>query len=137
MSSHSKSHNDRAALDALLQPNGLRADVGGLPSDVGRLLGRPEHVDDIDRLRDIGERPVDPLAEQLVGERVHGNDPPAVELHLLRDRMRGLPRVARRADHRDGCRLFKDLARGSHGDCWNDRAAPRIPQPRARMMVPS
>ena len=42
--------------DALLQPDRLRADRDRLAGDLGGVGGRPEHVDQVDRLRDVGER---------------------------------------------------------------------------------
>jgi hypothetical protein len=80
--------------DVELQPHSRRADGDGLTDDVGRVGRGAEHVDQIDRLRDIGETPVGPLTEDLVGVGIDRDDAPSVALYLGRHRVGRLAAVA-------------------------------------------
>ena len=69
---------------------------------VGELTGRrraPEHVDHVDRERDVGQRRVPLLAQHRLGQRVDGHDALALALEQLGDAVRRPPRVVE-ADHR-------------------------------------
>jgi 8-oxo-dGTP diphosphatase len=111
--------------DAELQPQGGGAGGDRLPGDVRRLPRRPEHVDKPHLLRYLSERPVDPFAEDLVGVRVHGHDPPAKPLHVGRHGVSCLVGSGARADHGDRVVARQDAfddrvsirhASGNHAD---------------------
>src|SRR5207245_111383 len=60
--------------DVELQPQRLGADGNRLPGDVWRIVRGTEDVDQVDLLRDLGERAVDPLAEERLRVRVDRDD---------------------------------------------------------------
>ena len=87
---------------------------------LGRVMTFPAEVSEPDpgRVlveRNLGERPVDALAQQLVRVRVDRHDAKAGGLQLRRHLVRGLARVAARSDHGDGRERAQDLLGGIHG----------------------
>src|SRR5205823_4013674 len=105
-----------------LQPQRAGADGSRLARDRGRVGGGPEDVDEVDLLLHLGERSVDPLAEQLVGVRVDGDDPKPALLEAVRNRAAGLARIPRGTDHGDRGRPTKDLLRSpGHGETTSCR----------------
>src|SRR5579859_6964940 len=95
--------------DVELEPQRFGPDGRRLASDLRRVGRGPEHVDEIDRLLHVEQRPVHALAEELVGERVDGNDAKASLLQPHRHGAAGLARVARCADDCDRARAAQDL----------------------------
>src|SRR5687767_526024 len=68
--------------DPLLEPEHARADRDGLARHLRRVLGTPEHVHDVDMdvRRDVEERGIDPLPQDLRLVRVHRHDAVAAVL---------------------------------------------------------
>lgn len=100
--------------DAQLQPDGRGADRRSIPDHLHGVGRRPEHVNQVDRVRDCGQRRVRPLAEEFVDGRIDRDNPPAVLLHLQRHAMCGLARVAGRAYDGDNGGVGEDLLSGTH-----------------------
>src|SRR6185437_16001829 len=88
--------------DALLQPQGAGTRRDRLASDVRRVAGRSEDVDQTDRsVGNVGESAVGPFAEDFIGVRVDRDDPPAVALHHRWDRVSSLLRMHARTNDND------------------------------------
>src|SRR6185312_9141593 len=100
--------------NAELQPQGLRANRDRLVGNRRNFLAVAEHVDQVDALMAcrLGEADIGRLAQHLARIRIHGNDPPAMRLHVARHFMAGAVRLGRQADHSDGAAAGQDLADG-------------------------
>src|SRR5579859_6365608 len=88
--------------NAQLQPKGGRTHGDSLAGDIWRLAGGPEYVDQADLLGDVGERPIDGLAQDVVGVRIDWDNPPAAPLHVGGNGVCRLRRKTACADHGDG-----------------------------------
>ena len=102
----------RVVADAQLHPHDLGADGDRVGDDAGRLVGRAEHVDHVDFVRDVAQRRVDRLAEQgLAGyARIDRDHAIALALQVLHDEVAGPVPVRRRADKRDRLHPLEDRA---------------------------
>src|SRR5207302_8436438 len=96
--------------DAELHPHHRRADRDRVLDDARRVLGRAEHIDHVDGIRDVAQRGVDLLAEQFLAgyARVDRDDPVAFPLQVFHDEIAWPVPVGRGADHRDGFHPFED-----------------------------
>src|SRR5262249_41726911 len=96
-----------------------------------------EYVDHVDAFGHLGQRPVDALAEELVGEGVDRDDAKAAALEAVRDGAAGLARVARGAHYRDRDGAFENLCRGARqGDSDKLASWPGIPHSYVDMAHP-
>src|SRR5450759_2564715 len=95
--------------DVELQPKRPGARSDRLARDLGRVLRRPEDVDEVDLERHLAQRAVDALTEQFAGEWVDRDDPKASSLEAKWHRATGLVGITRGADHGDSGRPLEDL----------------------------
>src|SRR5204863_2267354 len=81
--------------------------------DGRRLVRTPEHVHDVDRgvVRDLAERAVRALAEDLRLVRVDRHDPVAVPLEVRGDVVRGTVGLRGQPDDRDGVSVTEEQAK--------------------------
>src|SRR5205823_11648440 len=87
-------------------------------------------VNDVDFIRHVEQRAVDPLAEEHVRERVDGDDAEATALKARGHRSAGFGGIARGADDGDRGRALEDLVRASRHDPSKPIEAANIPAPR-------
>jgi hypothetical protein len=93
--------------DAELEPDRVYLlATDGLVDDARYLVGRPEHVDDVDIALHLREGVVSPSTEYLVGIGIDGDDPVPVFAHILRDGVCGLCLRGRTPD--DGDRVQRE-----------------------------
>jgi hypothetical protein len=95
-----------------LLPEHLGADGDGVLGDGHHVLRLAEHVDDVDLARDVAQRLVALLAEDLGVFRVHRDHGIAVLLHVLGGEVAGPEPVGGQTDHRDDAVLAQDPAQG-------------------------
>ena len=93
--------------DAELEPHALRADGDRLVGELAGRLGAAEHVDDVDRERDVGQRGVALLAEHGRRVRVDRHDPLAAPLEQGRDGVRRAAGVTGQAHDRPGLEVVE------------------------------
>ena len=103
--------------DAELHPHHRRADRDCVLDDARRVLGRAEHIDHVDGIRDVAQRGVDLLAEQfLAGDpRVDRDHPIALSLQVFHHEIARPVPIGRGPDHRDRAHPFEDRAQLSVG----------------------
>ncbi|MNN57074.1 hypothetical protein D3C81_1720380 [compost metagenome] len=97
--------------NALLEPQHTRSDVSSLLRNLSAVFTAAEHIDDIDRLRNLSQRMVAFLAQNIaVHCRINRNDPVTPALHGISDHVRGAVRFVGKTDNSNITGRGEDVA---------------------------